>query len=101
MKCSPNSASSDGAGVLIVIPESRSDIRNPVTLKKNMSKLLRIALFAGAALAMTGCAQLVHKPVVPQMPPVEIPAPPPPVANRSEEHTSELQSPVHLVCRLL
>src|SRR6266487_4673998 len=23
------------------------------------------------------------------------------VANRSEEHTSELQSPVHLVCRLL
>src|SRR6266487_4913344 len=27
-------------------------------------------------------------------------APPPPVA-RSEEHTSELQSPVHLVCRLL
>src|SRR5438876_9047980 len=26
-------------------------------------------------------------------------APPPP--TRSEEHTSELQSPVHLVCRLL
>src|SRR5438876_12200966 len=24
-----------------------------------------------------------------------------PVASRSEEHTSELQSPVHLVCRLL
>src|SRR5690348_17610084 len=24
-----------------------------------------------------------------------------PVADRSEEHTSELQSPVHLVCRLL
>src|SRR5690348_18128356 len=24
-----------------------------------------------------------------------------PVAHRSEEHTSELQSPVHLVCRLL
>src|SRR5690348_17990044 len=23
------------------------------------------------------------------------------IANRSEEHTSELQSPVHLVCRLL
>src|SRR5690348_17410109 len=23
------------------------------------------------------------------------------LANRSEEHTSELQSPVHLVCRLL
>src|SRR4051794_3297423 len=31
------------------------------------------------------------------------PAPPPPayVESRSEEHTSELQSPVHLVCRLL
>src|SRR5438876_5442100 len=25
----------------------------------------------------------------------------PAVINRSEEHTSELQSPVHLVCRLL
>src|SRR5438876_8294167 len=25
----------------------------------------------------------------------------PPAASRSEEHTSELQSPVHLVCRLL
>src|SRR5690348_17913823 len=25
----------------------------------------------------------------------------PPQADRSEEHTSELQSPVHLVCRLL
>src|SRR5438876_8479031 len=25
----------------------------------------------------------------------------PPMATRSEEHTSELQSPVHLVCRLL
>src|SRR5580765_6239926 len=24
----------------------------------------------------------------------------PPVVDRSEEHTSELQSPVHLVCRL-
>src|SRR5690348_18140029 len=27
--------------------------------------------------------------------------PPPHVLRRSEEHTSELQSPVHLVCRLL
>src|SRR6267154_1927964 len=26
---------------------------------------------------------------------------PPPTAARSEEHTSELQSPVHIVCRLL
>src|SRR5258708_32350829 len=26
---------------------------------------------------------------------------PPPATNRSEEHTSELQSPDHLVCRLL
>src|SRR5438876_5795109 len=26
---------------------------------------------------------------------------PPPGRERSEEHTSELQSPVHLVCRLL
>src|SRR5690348_18003593 len=26
---------------------------------------------------------------------------PEPLATRSEEHTSELQSPVHLVCRLL
>src|SRR5438876_2019313 len=28
-------------------------------------------------------------------------APPMVIARRSEEHTSELQSPVHLVCRLL
>src|SRR5438876_9273934 len=27
--------------------------------------------------------------------------PPSPSSRRSEEHTSELQSPVHLVCRLL
>src|SRR5690348_17865839 len=35
----------------------------------------------------------------------DISAPPPPrgrdLGDRSEEHTSELQSPVHLVCRLL
>src|SRR6266487_1208082 len=29
------------------------------------------------------------------------PRPPPSSRGRSEEHTSELQSPVHLVCRLL
>src|SRR3989449_6852563 len=29
------------------------------------------------------------------------PAPPPPSTCRSEEHTSELQSRLHLVCRLL
>src|SRR5438876_8428019 len=29
------------------------------------------------------------------------PHPAPPARSRSEEHTSELQSPVHLVCRLL
>src|SRR5690348_18255960 len=34
--------------------------------------------------------------------PCRSPRPPsPPTARRSEEHTSELQSPVHLVCRLL
>src|SRR5207253_11268170 len=37
------------------------------------------------------------KPVVPKRPP----APRPPAAPRSEEHTSELQSRGHLVCRLL
>src|SRR5438876_5103751 len=29
------------------------------------------------------------------------PIPSSPASNRSEEHTSELESPVHLVCRLL
>src|SRR5690348_17532450 len=33
--------------------------------------------------------------------PVEDADPAPPGQGRSEEHTSELQSPVHLVCRLL
>src|SRR5438876_5611532 len=32
---------------------------------------------------------------------VRRPRPPDEVSPRSEEHTSELQSPVHLVCRLL
>src|SRR5690348_18127317 len=32
---------------------------------------------------------------------VELAQPPPVAWSRSEEHTSELQSPVHLVCRLL
>jgi flagellar L-ring protein precursor FlgH len=45
------------------------------------SKALRIAPFAVAALALSGCSHFVHKPVVAQMPPVEIPAPPPPVPN--------------------
>src|SRR5437762_10603129 len=30
-----------------------------------------------------------------------MPSPSPAVASRSEEHTSELQSPMYLVCRLL
>lgn len=63
MKCSPNYRSFD--------------------LRYKPLNALRLALFAGAALAMTGCAQLGHKPVVAQMPPVEIPASPPPVANGS------------------
>src|ERR1017187_7083924 len=46
----------------------------------------------------------------PPTPPATTPAPPPPATpparlagwrNRSEEHTSELQSPMYLVCRLL
>src|SRR4051794_41452538 len=39
-----------------------------------------------------------------QMPDINADAtvvPPGPLDDRSEEHTSELQSPVHLVCRLL
>src|SRR6266581_6871865 len=32
---------------------------------------------------------------------IGVPVPAPEPAFRSEEHTSELQSPVHLVCRLL
>src|SRR5690348_2410610 len=44
--------------------------------------------------------------VTPRPPVVTVTAPPPDVCRsipgrRSEEHTSELQSPVHLVCRLL
>src|SRR5690348_17518714 len=36
-----------------------------------------------------------------RMSPESPPSPRSPAARRSEEHTSELQSPVHLVCRLL
>src|SRR5690348_17792213 len=47
-----------------------------------------------AALALAGCVTVgpdYHKPATPT----------PHLQERSEEHTSELQSPVHLVCRLL
>src|SRR6266498_4318226 len=38
---------------------------------------------------------------VPRPPPEPGPCPTPPIVPRSEEHTSELQSRPHLVCRLL
>src|SRR5256885_4487152 len=37
----------------------------------------------------------------PPPPPPKLATPPPPFIPRSEEHTSELQSPCNLVCRLL
>src|SRR6266581_8535473 len=44
----------------------------------------------------------LFRPGPPARLPGESPAPgPPPARDRSEEHTSELQSPDHLVCRLL
>src|SRR5258708_8100021 len=39
--------------------------------------------------------------VAPETPPVAVAPLTPPLFPRSEEHTSELQSPDHLVCRLL
>src|SRR5690348_17702977 len=43
--------------------------------------------------------EAVHRSVHPAVPAATARFPPP--MARSEEHTSELQSPVHLVCRLL
>src|SRR2546422_4146092 len=45
----------------------------------------------------------LHRCPIPPDPPVApvAPFPPGPDADRSEEHTSELQSRLHLVCRLL
>src|SRR5690348_17882624 len=48
---------------------------------------------------LVGCCRQERDPVLPAAP-CRQPRPER-VAERSEEHTSELQSPVHLVCRLL
>src|SRR4051794_41674822 len=59
------------------------------------SPVRAVCVFAGR-----GQVYLWHRrllPAAPRRPADPLPAPVP----RSEEHTSELQSPVHLVCRLL
>src|SRR5947208_8460554 len=53
----------------------------------------RVAVGAAGAAAAAAVLLVTVRPQKPQ--PVQPPAP------RSEEHTSELQSPDHLVCRLL
>lgn len=64
MKCLPGSAS----------------FNCPPALARCVSRAL-IALFAGAALALTGCAHLPHDSVVGKAEPVVIPTPPPAVAD--------------------
>src|SRR5690348_17370295 len=66
---------------------------------------LRIRPWAACGLALAAAAVIV---VLLRIPTLRIGPGPMPVARvpradsvRSEEHTSELQSPVHLVCRLL
>src|SRR5437762_5407092 len=50
----------------------------------------------------TSGALMIGVKYVPPMPPrLEIEKQPPCMSARSEEHTSELQSPMYLVCRLL
>src|SRR6266446_2183902 len=51
--------------------------------------LLKLAAISVAALTLAACARN------------EAAQAPPPAPQRSEEHTSELQSPCNLVCRLL
>src|SRR5690348_18192625 len=63
----------------------------------------RSTLFPYTTLFRSGVMRHVEVGGAPQphvAPPAEAPRPAQP-ALRSEEHTSELQSPVHLVCRLL
>src|SRR4051794_41703525 len=55
--------------------------RSDLTRVAHFAALPNLALFANSGFPFTRVAELANR--------------------RSEEHTSELQSPVHLVCRLL
>src|SRR2546429_3205671 len=48
-----------------------------------------------------GCARAVRRTIVPSPAASAAHGALPPIPRRSEEHTSELQSRLHLVCRLL
>src|SRR5690348_17934906 len=67
-----------------------SMIRNPGPEKETVLPV---------TLAAVGCASTFIKCSNPKAPSTK--AERPAMRQRSEEHTSELQSPVHLVCRLL
>src|SRR5258708_27441577 len=83
----------------------RSTLFPYTTLFRSHQVSWPIAL-GGGVLPAQRCQQLAHAPLHLGSPPVPVleardpgAAPPPP--PRSEEHTSELQSPDHLPCRLL
>src|SRR5438876_8207351 len=83
-----------------LMPESQASSmsalrdRNPQPEVATRLKRLLTLLLVLTALIFPGSIRTESNPIYldPQQP-IEV--------NRSEEHTSELQSPVHLVCRLL
>src|SRR5258708_8249095 len=62
--------------------------------RSNPGRRLPHTAFGTAACGRTGCQRLVHDAL-------DGAGATPAQSSRSEEHTSELQSPDHLVCRLL
>src|SRR5258708_12003277 len=74
-----------GGGALCIHPLPIAMARAPTFHNLNPLKLILTPSSHPALLCLITCLILSH----------------PPPCNRSEEHTSELQSPDHLVCRLL
>src|SRR2546422_4486482 len=72
--------------------------RCPTTIRSHRARRVALASCEGAQPAIsTACAWWWIMPIMKWTSAAETPA----TADRSEEHTSELQSRLHLVCRLL
>src|SRR2546429_7208594 len=67
------------------------------TSKRSPKSFFRTMPIVGTALSRTGCFPWAARPTATAHSHSELHNP----SNRSEEHTSELQSRLHLVCRLL
>src|SRR2546422_7301610 len=76
----------------------RSTLFPYTTLFRSPSRMRRISV---SSLNRSAGLSWIHYHRKPTATPSRIPGPPSISSTRSEEHTSELQSRLHLVCRLL